>query len=109
MPMRVIDIAHPPMRGADAEPHLDEHLRDLRSRGPGWALKVIHGHGGPGVLRETVRNWGWMNRSRLCGIIEGERYEITDRTTLAMRTACGQNPDGDLGHANRGITIFWIT
>jgi hypothetical protein len=108
MPMRVIDIAHPPMRAAEAEPHLDEQLRDLRSRSGGWALKVIHGHGGPGILRETVRNWGWLNRSRLRGIIEGEAYGITDPTTLAMRAACGQEADSDLGRSNPGITIFWI-
>ena len=109
MPLRQVDVAHPPMRSAEAEVMLDELLRELRGKGPGQALKVIHGHGGSGVLKETVRNWAWRNRFRLHGVVPGESYAITDPPTVAMRAVCGQEPDPDLGQENPGITVLWIS
>jgi hypothetical protein len=108
MPVRTIDIAHPPMHAADAERLLDAHLRELRASFQPQALKVVHGHGGPAVLKETVANWAYRNRDRLAGIIPGTQYAVTDETTLRMRAACGQEPDPDLGRENGGITILWI-
>jgi creatinine amidohydrolase/Fe(II)-dependent formamide hydrolase-like protein len=106
--MKSVDIAHPPMRGEEAESVLDDLLRTVRNAGVPTAVKIIHGHGGNALLKQTVQNWIYRNRTRLRVAIPGERYEITDAETAAMRLSCGQVEDADLGAANPGITLLWI-
>jgi hypothetical protein len=96
------------MRGEDAEAILNDALRSARNANTPTALKIIHGHGGGGTLKQTVLNWTYRNRTRLRAVIPGERYSITDRETAAMRLACGQESDADMGQANHGMTIIWI-
>lgn len=96
------------MRSEEAELLLDEELRSARNANKPTALKIIHGYGGAAVLRQLVQNWSYRNRSRLRGVIPGERYTVTDSETAAMRLSCGQDADADLGQANHGMTIIWI-
>ncbi|MCU0412745.1 MAG: Smr/MutS family protein [Bacteroidetes bacterium] len=107
--MRILDIAHPPMRGEEAEEVLNELLQEARNSSPGFVVKVIHGHGGPAILRQVVQNWAYRNRTRLVAIIPGERYAITDPDTRALRAEFGQEPDDDLGRGNPGFTVLWFS
>jgi len=107
--MRILDIAHPPMRGEEAEGLLDQLLREGRNTPNGLVVKVIHGHGGPAILRQVVQNWAYRNRTRLVAIIPGERYAITDPDTRALRAEFGQEPDDDLGRGNPGFTVLWFS
>jgi hypothetical protein len=106
--MKIVDIAHPPMRGEEAESLLDDLLRTVRATGSPTSVKIIHGHGGNAVLKQAVQNWIYRNRKRVRAAVPGERYAITDAETAAMRLSCGQETDADLGAANPGITVLWI-
>lgn len=106
-----IDVAHPPRHPDAVERELRETLQKSRNSPSIRVLKVIHGYGSTGrggTTRETVRNWGYVNRGRIRGVIHGEDYGLTDAETVDLRQAVGDFPDPDLGAQNGGITVFWI-
>jgi hypothetical protein len=106
-----VDIAHPPLRGEEAERVLDEMLRKVRTSGQLRGLKIIHGYGksgSGGSLKEVVLNWAYRNRRRIRGAIPGEQYSVHDTLTQEMRAQLGQSPDSDLDVANPGMTIIWV-
>ncbi len=109
--LHTIDIAHPPLRVAEAEDILDEMLRTLQTSQQWRSVKIIHGYGKSGKggsLKMAVLNWCYRNKGRVRGVITGEQYSAHERTTQDMRTQCGQIPDPDLDSGNPGITIVWI-
>ena len=111
MYIRTIDIAHPPLSSEAAEQLLDDEAQNVRNAEGYRVIKIVHGHGTfarPGVLKQTVGNWAYRNRSRIRGVIPGEEYRITDSLTQEMRKECGQIADADLDTANPGITMIWI-
>lgn len=106
-----VDVAHPPRHPDVVEMELRETLQTLRNSPSIRVLKVIHGYGSTGrggATRETVRNWGYLNRGRIRRIIHGEDYSLTDGVTVELRREVGDYPDPDLGAQNGGITVFWI-
>ena len=106
--MEKIDIAHPPMRPEEAEQFLNDTLTRLRQeRGP-TTIKIIHGHGGSGVLKQLVQNWAYRNRSRFRAVIPGEEYDLFDPRTQEMRKNSASTTDSDLGSGNPGMTIIWV-
>ncbi len=109
--LHTVDIAHPPLRGEDAERELDEILRKVRGSDCLRGLKIIHGYGKSGtggVLKVLVLNWTFRNKRRLRGVIPGEQYSVHDRQTQEMRSQVGQVADPDLDAGNPGITIVWV-
>ncbi len=109
--LQTVDIAHPPLRGAEAERVLDEMLAMVRSSERFHGLKIIHGYGksgSGGVLKEVVLNWAYRKRQRVKGVIRGEQYSVHDPLTQNMRTQVGQDPDPDLDAGNPGVTIVWV-
>jgi hypothetical protein len=109
--LRTIDIAHPPLSSAEAERLLDGEIRSLRGGRSGGLLKIIHGYGsatGRSTLKETVKNWIFMNRRYIKTAVPGEEYDITNRKTQEIRKEFGQFGDPDLGRQNPGITLIWV-
>ncbi|HEY6951078.1 MAG TPA: Smr/MutS family protein [Bacteroidota bacterium] len=109
--LRILDIAHPPMRADDAEKVLDELLRSMKKSAGTRVLKIIHGYGKSGrggTLKETVLNWSYRNKRRIRGVIAGEQYSVHNKLTQEMRRVCGQVFDSDLEAANPGVTIIWV-
>jgi hypothetical protein len=109
--MHTVDIAHPPLRGADAERVLDEMLGMIKASGHLRGLKIIHGYGKSGTggsLKQVVLNWAYNNRGRIKGMIPGEQYSVHDALTQEMRAQLGQGTDSDLDAANTGMTIIWV-
>jgi hypothetical protein len=109
--LHTVDIAHPPLRSADAERVLDELLRVIRGSGQLRGLKIIHGYGksgSGGLLKQVVLNWAYNNRGWIKSVIPGEQYSVHDALTQKMRAQIGQEPDADLDAANPGMTIIWV-
>jgi hypothetical protein len=110
-PLLVIDVAHPPRRPGDVETELQDALRKAQGSPSIRVIKIIHGYGSSGkggVTRETVRNWGYVNRKRIRYIIAGEQYSLTDEATQTLRREVGDYPDPDIGAGNGGITVIWV-
>jgi hypothetical protein len=106
-----VNVAHPPLSGADAEKLLDETLRSMRASSTRRVLKIIHGYGSSGkggTLRETVRNWCFRRRSQVLAVIPGEDATPYDARTQEVAQACGVSAVADLGPANDGMTILWV-
>jgi hypothetical protein len=110
-PLYTIDVAHPPRPSSTVEQQLDDAWHHVRRSQHLRILKVVHGYGssgGPGTIRDTVRNWAWDHRRYFRSAINGEEYSLFDARTQDMRTAVGPYADPDLGGGNQGILIIWI-
>ena len=107
-----INIAHPPLSGADAERLLDESLRSVRSSSSFRILKIIHGYGSTGkggTLRTIVRNWCYKRGAQVRSVLPGEDASPFDERAQSMAAECGISVTGDLGPANDGVTIVWVS
>jgi hypothetical protein len=106
-----VNIAHPPLSGADAERLLDESLRAIRSASSHRVLRIIHGYGSSGkggTLKETARNWCYSRRSQIRAVLHGEDATPFDARAQEIAQACGVSVTSDLGPANDGMTIIWV-
>ena len=106
-----LDIAHPPLRGAEAEAMLDQTFRSARLSSSIKIIKVIHGYGSSGkggTLKTLVRNWGFTNRHRIKVAIEGENLSPFNPQVQTLVVECNLNSSQDLGIPSEGFTIFRI-
>ena len=106
-----IDIAHPPLTGAQAEALLDDSLRMVNGSPLLRVLKVIHGYGSSGKggsLRTVVGNWSYRNRNKIRASIAGESFSPFDGEAQHLGAECGTSVLSDIGPANRGMTIVWV-
>jgi hypothetical protein len=109
--IRVIDLAHPPLRPADVEEILLQEWMAARGTRAVRVIKVIHGYGSKGTggaTRQTVRNWASRMGSKLRGVIPGENYSMFDPGSRSMRKETGLGVDPDLDAGNQGVTYLWI-
>ncbi|MGA9120893.1 MAG: hypothetical protein WB699_16120 [Bacteroidota bacterium] len=110
-PVRILDVAHPPLQPAVVEALLLQEWMAARRSSTTRVIKIIHGYGSTGkggATRETVRNWAAHMSTKLRGVITGEEYSLYDPRSQAMRTEAGITDDSDLGSGNRGITYLWV-
>ena len=106
-----IDVAHPPRPAEAVEEALADAVNQVRNSPVLRVMKVIHGYGSKGrggTTKEVVRNWAFVHRSQLTGIINGEEHSLTHPPSFKMRSSVGQYPDIDLNAQNPGITILWV-
>lgn len=106
-----VNIAHPPLSGADAEQLLDESLRSIRGSSTHRILRIIHGYGSSGrggTLRDTARNWCFSRRSKFRAALPGEDVTPFNSRAQEIAAACGISVTSDLGPANDGMTIVWV-
>jgi hypothetical protein len=107
----LMDVAHPPRRGAIIEEELLAAWQRVRNSPTLRIIKVVHGYGSSGkggTGRETVRNWAFQNRGRLRSVIDGERFAFGDAATEELIGEFGPLGDEDLNAGNPGITILWV-
>jgi hypothetical protein len=110
-PVMTIDVAHPPRHPDVVEDELLDAMRKAQSASGIRLLKIVHGSGSEGrenSTKATVRNFLFRHRAKFRAIINGEEYDLYDRTTQEMRKALGTFTDVDLGVGNAGITIVWV-
>jgi hypothetical protein len=107
-----INVAHPPLSGERAEQLLDEALRNVRSSSALRILKIIHGYGSTGkggTLRTVVRNWCHTRGAQLRAVLPGEDVSPFDERARSIAAACGISVTDELGPANDGMTIVWVS
>jgi len=110
-PLRTFDVAHPPRRPDDVENDLMDEITRVRNSPSLRILKVIHGYGRSGkggTTKEVVRNWAFLHRAHLRGVVNGEDYSLYAEETRRMRLEVGEYTDEDLGALNQGITLLWV-
>ncbi len=110
-PVRVLDVAHPPLPQARVEELLLQTWIEARNAPGVRVIKVIHGYGSSGKGGRTqvvVRNWASQMRTRLRGVISGEEYSLYTPDSQAVRREVGRFDDSELDAGNRGITYLWI-
>ena len=110
-PVYVLDIAHPPLSGADAERVLSESLRKVHSSTHSRILKIIHGYGSGGkggTLKITVLNWAYVNRTKIKLTLDGMHINPFDASVQRLCTECHLIASKDLGEPNNGVTIIWV-
>jgi len=110
-PIYLIDIAHPPCSGEEAENVLSVSLRKVQSSTHLRILKIIHGYGSGGrggTLKTVVLNWAHANRARIKLIIDGQNINPFDASIQRLCSECHLTASKDLGEPNKGITIVWV-
>lgn len=109
--VRVVDVAHPPLRPDAVEDLLMREWGVVRNSAQWRVIKVIHGYGSSGrggSTRETVRNWSSRMGGKFLAVIAGEEYSMFHPETQAMRRAVGAVDDSELEAGNKGITYLWV-
>ncbi len=105
--MKILDIGHRNYPLDTALSILETEVSQALFEGNIRAIKVIHGHG-RGRLRQAVREWCDEQSGRFLAVIYGENYDLFDKDSAAMRSACGHPSDPDLGRNNRAVTYIWL-
>jgi len=109
--VRVLDVAHPPLRPDAVEDLLMREWGIVRNSAQWRVIKVIHGYGSSGrggSTRDTVRNWSSRMRGKILAVIAGEDYSMFHPESQAMRRAVGAVDDSELDAGNKGITYLWV-
>ncbi len=110
--LMTIDIAHPPLPGADAETMLDESLRKIRLSSNLRILKVIHGYGSQGqggTLKTVTKNWIHKNKRRIISAIDGGDLSLMNPNVQVLLAECDLSAQKDFDVPNEGVTIVWVT
>jgi hypothetical protein len=105
-----IDIAHPPMRAAEAEAALNEALRKVQLSPTLRILKIVHGYGSSGrggSLKMLVKDFCYKNRSRIHQTFSGENFSLFDYDVQDMLKECNLLSTA-LDGANEGVTIVRV-
>ncbi|MFQ6604727.1 MAG: Smr/MutS family protein [Fidelibacterota bacterium] len=105
--MKKLDIGHRNYPLDTALSILETEVSQAIFEGKIRVIKVVHGHG-RGRLRQAVRDWCNEQTGRFLAVVHGENYDAFDKTSAAMRAACGYPPDTDLGRKNRAVTYIWV-
>ncbi|MBI1805410.1 MAG: Smr/MutS family protein [Ignavibacteriae bacterium] len=106
-----LDIAHPPLPGAEAEAVLDEALRKAHLSSSLRVIKIIHGFGSSGkggTLKTLVRNWMYRQRARIKSSIPGEYLTPFNPVVQELAATLDLSISKDFGAPNEGITILWV-
>ena len=110
-PVLTIDIAHPPLRGSDAESLLDDSLRKIRLSGTLRLLNIVHGYGSRGkggTLKTVVKNWTHNNKQSIRLAIAGEDLSIMNHDVQRMIAECELADTKDFVTPNDGMTVVWV-
>ena len=105
--LKVIDIGHSGKSPDDALSILETTVSQCTYGNKIKAIKVITGHGS-GRLREIVREWCKDQEGRFKEVINGEDYDMFNKSAVHMRDECSQPDDNDFGRNNSAITYIWL-
>jgi hypothetical protein len=107
-----VDIAHPPLRDAEAVAALDDALRRIRASSSLRVMKIIHGYGAlgtPAPLKGVVASWLGANQGKIISFINGEEISVTNPKVQVLLAECDIPASNDFLYPNGEITLVWVS